>query len=98
MISEGVSIGCSISIEGEETVIFIPGVYSNLAFNRYIPEAVAWEKFLGRFGRVMNFDKRASGVSDRNARPLNLDQQVVDGNRNRGQTTFLRCRESASLR
>ena len=35
-------------------------------------------KFLGRFGRVINFDKRATGVSDRSARPLNLDQQVVD--------------------
>jgi pimeloyl-ACP methyl ester carboxylesterase len=27
---------------------------------------------------VINFDKRATGVSDRSARPLNLDQQVVD--------------------
>lgn len=77
-VSEGVSIGYSISSEGEETVIFVPGVYSNLAFDRYFPEAVAWEEYLGRFGRVINFDKRATGVSDRSARPLNLDQQVVD--------------------
>jgi pimeloyl-ACP methyl ester carboxylesterase/class 3 adenylate cyclase len=76
--SEGVSIGYSVSSEGDESVIFVPGVYSNLAFDRYFPEAVAWEKFLGRFGRVINFDKRATGVSDRSARPLNLDQQVVD--------------------
>jgi pimeloyl-ACP methyl ester carboxylesterase len=76
--SEGVSIGYSISSEGEETVIFVPGVYSNLAFDRYFPKAVAWENFLGRFGRVVTFDKRATGVSDRSARPLNLDQQVVD--------------------
>ena len=76
--SEGVSIGYSISGEGEETVIFVPGVYSNLAFDKYFPEAVAWENFLGRFGRVVTFDKRATGVSDRSARPLNLDQQVVD--------------------
>jgi pimeloyl-ACP methyl ester carboxylesterase len=76
--SEGVSLGYSVSGEGEQTVIYVPGAYSNLAIERYIPESVAWEKFLGRFGRVINFDKRATGVSDRSARPLNLDQQVVD--------------------
>jgi pimeloyl-ACP methyl ester carboxylesterase/class 3 adenylate cyclase len=76
--SEGVSIGYSVSGEGDRTVIYVPGAYSNLAIERYIPETVAWEKFLGRFGRVITFDKRATGVSDRSARPLNLDQQVVD--------------------
>lgn len=76
--SEGVSIGYTVSSEGEQSIIYVPGAYSNLAIERYIPESVAWEKFLGRFGRVINFDKRATGVSDRSARPLNLDQQVVD--------------------
>jgi pimeloyl-ACP methyl ester carboxylesterase len=76
--SEGVSLGYTLSGEGEQTVIYVPGAYSNLAIERYIPESVAWEEFLGRFGRVINFDKRATGVSDRSARPLNLDQQVVD--------------------
>lgn len=76
--SEGVSIGYSVSSGGEQTVIYVPGAYSNLAIERYIPESVAWEKFLGEFGRVICFDKRATGVSDRSARPLNLDQQVVD--------------------
>jgi pimeloyl-ACP methyl ester carboxylesterase/class 3 adenylate cyclase len=76
--SEGVSIGYTESSEGEQSIIYVPGAYSNLAIERYYPESVAWIKFLGRFGRVINFDKRATGVSDRSARPLNLDQQVVD--------------------
>ena len=76
--SEGVSIGYTVSGEGDETVIYIPGLYSNLAIDRYFPETVAWVEFLARFGRVVNFDKRATGVSDRTTRPLNLDQQVVD--------------------
>lgn len=76
--SEGVSIGYTVSGEGNETIIYIPGMYSNLALERYIPETVSWVKFLGRFGRVVNFDKRATGVSDRTTRPLNLDHQVVD--------------------
>jgi len=76
--SEGVSIGYTVSGEGEQSIIYVPGAYSNLAIERYFPESIAWQKFLGRFGRVINFDKRATGVSDRSARPLNLDQQVVD--------------------
>ena len=76
--SEGVSIGYTISGEGAETILFVPGVYSNLALDKHFPEYVEWEQFLGRFGRVVNFDKRATGVSDRSTRPLNLDQQVVD--------------------
>jgi pimeloyl-ACP methyl ester carboxylesterase len=76
--SEGVSIGYSVSGSGDQSLIYVPGAYSNLAMERYIPESVAWEKFLEKFGRIITFDKRASGVSDRTARPLNLDQQVVD--------------------
>ena len=76
--SEGVSIGYSISSEGKETVIFVPGAFSNLTIDKYFPESVSWNEFLGRFGRVINFDKRGTGVSDRSTRPLNLDQQVVD--------------------
>jgi pimeloyl-ACP methyl ester carboxylesterase len=76
--AEGVSIGYSVSGEGKESIIYVPGAYSNLTIEQMIPESIAWEKFLGRFGRVINFDKRATGVSDRSARPLNLDQQVVD--------------------
>ena len=76
--SEGVSIGYTVSSEGEQSIIYVPGAFSNLAIERYYPESVAWVDFLGRFGRVINFDKRATGVSDRSARPLNLDQQVVD--------------------
>lgn len=76
--SEGASIGYCVDGSGDETVIYVPGAYSNLAMERYIPESVAWEKFLKKFGRLITFDKRATGVSDRTARPLNLDQQVVD--------------------
>lgn len=76
--SEGISIGYTVSSEGVQSLIYVPGAYSNLAIERYFPASVEWENFLGRFGRVINFDKRATGVSDRSARPLNLDQQVVD--------------------
>ncbi|MDH3630933.1 MAG: adenylate/guanylate cyclase domain-containing protein [Gammaproteobacteria bacterium] len=76
--SDGVSLGYTITGEGDESIVYVPGAFSNLAIERYYPDSVAWEQFLGRFGRVINFDKRATGVSDRSARPLNLDQQVVD--------------------
>lgn len=76
--SEGVSIGYSVAGSGDQSLIYVPGAFSNLAIERYIPECVAWEEFLKKFGRIITFDKRATGVSDRTARPLNLDQQVVD--------------------
>jgi pimeloyl-ACP methyl ester carboxylesterase len=76
--SEGASIGYCVAGAGEESLIYVPGAFSNLAMERYIPESVAWEDFLKKFGRLITFDKRATGVSDRTARPLNLDQQVVD--------------------
>ena len=76
--SEGVSIGYCVAGSGDESLIYVPGAFSNLAMERYVPESVAWEKFLKKFGRLITFDKRATGVSDRAARPLNLDQQVVD--------------------
>ena len=76
--SEGVYLGYSVAGTGDQAIIYIPGAFSNLAIERYVPESVAWENFLKRFGRLITFDKRATGVSDRSARPLNLDQQVVD--------------------
>ena len=76
--SEGVYLGYRVAGAGDQTIIYVPGAFSNLAIERYIPECVEWEKFLCRFGRLITFDKRATGVSDRRARPLNLDQQVVD--------------------
>jgi len=76
--SEGVSIGYSVSGEGKKSILYVPGAYSNLALERYIPETLEWLKFLCSFGRAITFDKRATGVSDRSARPLNLDQQIVD--------------------
>ena len=76
--SEGSYIGHRVTGSGGRNIVYVPGAYSNLAIERYIPASVAWEKFLGKFGRLVTFDKRGTGVSDRTARPLNLDQQVVD--------------------
>ena len=74
--SEGVSIGYSVSGEGKKSILYVPGAYSNLAL-KDIPN-FRMVKFLCSFGRAITFDKRATGVSDRSARPLNLDQQIVD--------------------
>lgn len=76
--SEGVYLGYRMAGAGDQSIIYVPGAFSNLAIERYIPESVGWERFLSRFGRLITFDKRATGVSDRSVRPINLDQQVVD--------------------
>jgi len=76
--SEGAALGYRASGEGTLTIMDVPGAFSNLAMARYFPAMVEWQRFLRGFGRVVTFDKRGTGVSDRSVRPINLDQQVVD--------------------
>lgn len=76
--SEDVALGYRVTGEGAQSIIYVPGVFSNLAMDRYDPIHLEWVSFLSQFGRLITFDKRGTGVSDRSARPLNLDQQVVD--------------------
>ncbi len=76
--SEGVALGYRVGGEGDLSIIEVPGAYSNLALERYNPPSLEWQSFLGRLGKLITFDKRGTGVSDRSVRPINLDQQVVD--------------------
>lgn len=59
--SEGVYLGYRMAGAGDQSIIYVPGAFSNLAIERYIPESVEWERFLSRFGRLITFDKRATG-------------------------------------
>lgn len=76
--SEGVSLGYQVNGEGSPTILWVPGAFSNLAISRYFPPVVEWQTFLARFGRLVTFDKRGTGVSDQSVRPISLDQQVAD--------------------
>ncbi len=76
--ADGVRIGYQRWGSGKRTVIGVPGASQNID--------VIWENaeaadFLERFGsmcRVIHFDKRGTGVSDRGIPPPSLDARVQD--------------------
>lgn len=76
--SEGVSLAYQIVGAGEPTLLHIPGAVSNLALENSTPEMQAWYGDLSRFGRVIRFDKRGTGLSDRSVRPTTMEQQLPD--------------------
>lgn len=51
--------------QGEQDILFIPGWVSNLEETWKIPEYAAWLYMLTTFGRLIMFDKRGTGLSDR---------------------------------
>ena len=61
--SEGVALGYRVSGDGPHTILSIPGAVSNLALEKHFPPVVEWYDFLGRLGRLVNFDKRGNGES-----------------------------------
>ena len=64
--------------EGEVDVVLIPGwVFPMRAFFDH-PEVEAWIAELGRLGRVILFDKRGTGLSDRVKELPTLQQRVDD--------------------
>ncbi len=64
--------------EGEVTFVGVPGIVSNLEVIWEDPEARAWLTRLGSFVRVVHFDKRGQGLSDRDSGVPTLDDRVED--------------------
>jgi pimeloyl-ACP methyl ester carboxylesterase len=63
----------------EPTVLCIPGSISNLMLADGTPALARFWERLGRFARVVRFDKRGTGLSDRSAADAaRIDQQVPD--------------------
>jgi pimeloyl-ACP methyl ester carboxylesterase/AraC-like DNA-binding protein len=63
--SDNVNIAYQVIGEGSEYLIFIPGWCSNLEEVWNIPQLSAWLKQIGMHCKVVLFDKRGTGLSDR---------------------------------
>lgn len=64
--------------EGSFDLVLVPGFISNLEESWDNPSAARWLERLGRFARVIAFDKRGTGLSDRVGSVPSLDERMDD--------------------
>lgn len=77
-VNEGVHIAYQVVGDGPVDVLFLHGFVSHLDLAWEEPEYAAFFAQLGRVARVILFDKRGVGVSDRDVEPSTLEQTVAD--------------------
>jgi class 3 adenylate cyclase len=63
---------------GSVDLVLVPGFISNVEESWDIPGAARWLQRLGQFARVIAFDKRGTGLSDRVATLPTLDERMDD--------------------
>ncbi|WP_457094066.1 adenylate/guanylate cyclase domain-containing protein [Microvirga sp. P5_D2] len=63
---------------GSVDLVLVPGFISNVEETWDNPSAGRWLERLGRFARVIVFDKRGTGLSDRAASVPTLDERMDD--------------------
>ena len=76
--SGDVHIAYQVFGEGPLNVIFAPPSYSNVEHWWEDPDATRWLLRLASYARVVMFDKRGTGMSDRVADLAGLDQRMDD--------------------
>ena len=76
--SDGVSIAWRTVGEGERDIVVIPGFVSHLEILWEPPWSQRFLKRLTQLGRVILYDKRDQGLSDRLGQPPTLEQSMDD--------------------
>ncbi|MGH7287362.1 MAG: alpha/beta fold hydrolase, partial [Myxococcota bacterium] len=73
-----VSIAYCSTGSAEPTTLYVPGALSNMAFEDMIPTIARFWERASRIGRCVRFDKRGTGLSDRDTTALSIAEQVAD--------------------
>jgi class 3 adenylate cyclase len=76
--ADGVRIGYQVFGSGKRTLICVLGFAQNIEVIWENPRAAAFFEHIGSFCRVIQFDKRGTGTSDRALPPPSLDARVQD--------------------
>ena len=78
--SGGHSIAYTVLGDGPPDIVFVPGLISNLELDATDPDISAFFGRLASFARVVKFDKRGTGLSDRVSpdRLPTLEERVAD--------------------
>jgi pimeloyl-ACP methyl ester carboxylesterase len=76
--SDGVSIAYQVHGDGPLDLVFVPGFVSHVELFWEEPQAARFLRRLASFARVIVFDKRGQGLSDRQERPPTLEESMGD--------------------
>ncbi len=76
--SGDLSIAYQVIGEGPRDIIYIPGVVSHVEFFHELPKYTEFLEGLGTFARVIAFDKRGNGLSDRISGAATLEERMDD--------------------
>jgi class 3 adenylate cyclase len=77
-VSGDVSIAYQTMGTGPIDIILVPGVVSHIEFLHELPGYTAFLRRLSNFARVVTFDKRGQGLSDRMSGAPSLEQRMDD--------------------
>ncbi len=73
-----VSLAYQVHGEGERTLVFVPGFVSHLEVLMELAENQRFVQRMASFARVVMFDRRNQGLSDRIGQPATLEQGMDD--------------------
>ena len=76
--SHDISIAYQVIGDGPRDLIYVPGIVSHLEFSHELPGYTEFLKGLASFARVIVFDKRGNGLSDRIAGAPTLEDRIDD--------------------
>jgi class 3 adenylate cyclase/alpha-beta hydrolase superfamily lysophospholipase len=77
-LSGDVNIAYQIMGDGPVDLVLVPGLISHVEFLHELPGYTAALRRLSRFARVVTFDKRGQGLSDRISGAPSLEQRIDD--------------------
>ena len=76
--SGDLSIAYQVMGDGPTDVVFVPGMISHLDLDWDDPQYAEWMTRLSGIGRLIRFDKRGTGLSDRDVGESTLDERMDD--------------------
>jgi class 3 adenylate cyclase/alpha-beta hydrolase superfamily lysophospholipase len=77
-LSGDVSIAFQVMGDGPIDIVLVPGAVSHVEFLHEMPGYTAYLRQLAKYARVVTFDKRGQGLSDRIAGAAPLEQRMDD--------------------
>ena len=77
-VSGDVHVAYQVSGTGPDDLVWAPGTASHLDLDWELPPKVRFMERIGRFCRLIRFDKRGTGLSDRVTGAATLEERTDD--------------------